>query len=507
MSWPVPHDQVTLGHVEVTEERRAVACNSNRWEEGEASSSTRFSEYSLRQCFQFIGCKPRRSQKVARKVFWLLAERERSIGALATPHGAAEYQRECSLGPLGSVGAFAPIGSDVLPPRLALSRSEFEQVVISCLGDHPRHLPDDETKLKYFRSASRVIVEKTETLVVLLCGTSGTGKSTLASLVASRLGIAHVVSTDVIRNLLRGLDVERRREYLWKSTYEGEEGQEGQEGLAEGTPMTNGTHVNRELSTHFLQQRHAILERAELLVESFVDTRKESLIIEGVHLSGAFAARMMERFPCACILPFLVHISNAEKHLERFAVRAKAMTLRPDSNRYVKHLGSIRGIQRQLIEEADEFLIPQVDNTNVDRSLAAIHETVLGVLEGKGEVTMQKIHRIFGAKNGNSSGKDAKARIKELKAELRSESPLSSSTSLFTLHRPPTVDQEIDNVPDEDRESQSDQDNSNDGSDENDSEYQDVLHEIQQRLGNDYGVDGSVHTGDDTTTQGLSMNE
>ena len=40
-------------------------------------------------------------------------------------------------------------------------------------------------------------------VVVLLCGTSGCGKSTLASLLGQNLGIATVVSTDSIRNMLK----------------------------------------------------------------------------------------------------------------------------------------------------------------------------------------------------------------------------------------------------------------------------------------------------------------
>lgn len=38
--------------------------------------------------------------------------------------------------------------------------------------------------------------------------------------------------------------------------------------------------------------------------------------------------RLMARHPSA--VPFLVHISNESKHMERFAVRSKVMTLRPD---------------------------------------------------------------------------------------------------------------------------------------------------------------------------------
>ncbi len=467
-------------------------------EDRETGPSISYSEYNLTQCFQFLGCKPRRSQKVARKVFWLVTERERSLNRL---NGPDESKGERMAGTitasdgLTSDGRCRSNSSPHSSPGLTLSRGDFEDLVLSCLGDHPRHLSDAETKIQYFRSASQVVVEKSKTLIVLLCGTSGTGKSTLASLVASRLGIAHVMSTDIIRNFLRGLDVRRERGYLWKSTYE----EEAEVGEAE-EDSGEVKRADMGLPAHYLQQRAAILERAEILVDAFVTRRSESLIIEGVHLSAAFAAQMMERFPNAAILPFLVHISSGEKHLERFAVRAKSMTLRPDSNRYVHYFQSIRGIQRALIQEAQGLCIPQVDNTNVDRSLAAIHDTVLGVLaDGSSIVTRERIYGIFAAKNKGSSGKDAALRIGALRRGVAGNSPLSSSTSLLTYQE---NYRDFDaNCADGGDAAGSDE---RQGSDENDSEYQDVLHELE-RL--DHAVDGSVNTHDETTTQGMSLCE
>ena len=42
-------------------------------------------------------------------------------------------------------------------------------------------------------------------------------------------------------------------------------------------------------------------------------------------------------WPCLC--------SNEAKHRERFAVRAKHMTLDPAGNRYIKYIRNIRAIQ------------------------------------------------------------------------------------------------------------------------------------------------------------------
>ena len=80
------------------------------------------------------------------------------------------------------------------------------------------------------------------------------------------------------------------------------------------------------------------------------------------------------------VIPFMVYITNEEKHLERFAVRAKYMTLDPAKNKYVKYINNIRTIQEYLCSRADKYLVPKVNNTNVDRSVASIHATVFSCL-------------------------------------------------------------------------------------------------------------------------------
>jgi len=40
------------------------------------------------------------------------------------------------------------------------------------------------------------------------------------------------------------------------------------------------------------------------------------------------------------IIPFMIYISNEGKHTERFAVRAKYMTLDPTKNKYVKYISN-----------------------------------------------------------------------------------------------------------------------------------------------------------------------
>ncbi|KAK1367835.1 hypothetical protein POM88_033927 [Heracleum sosnowskyi] len=108
------------------------------------------------------------------------------------------------------------------------------------------------------------------------------------------------------------------------------------------------------------------------------EERKESVVVEGVHLSLNFVMGLMKKHPS--IIPFMIYITNEEKHLERFAVREKYMTLDPEKNKYVKYIRNIRTIQEYLCNRADKHLVPKINNTNVDKSVAAIHATVFSCL-------------------------------------------------------------------------------------------------------------------------------
>ena len=57
-------------------------------------------------------------------------------------------------------------------------------------------------------------------MIVLLGGASGTGKSSLSSLLASRLGISSMLSTDSIRHILRNFIPREEKPVLFCSTYE-----------------------------------------------------------------------------------------------------------------------------------------------------------------------------------------------------------------------------------------------------------------------------------------------
>lgn len=108
-------------------------------------------------------------------------------------------------------------------------------------------------------------------------------------------------------------------------------------------------------------------------------------MVEGVHLTVGFMLKIMKKYPSS--IPFVICITNEDKHKERFAVRTKHMTIDPKFNKYIKHVASIRIIQKHLMKKAEAALIPRIDNSNVDKSTGLIHATIVRCLrqvaEGK----------------------------------------------------------------------------------------------------------------------------
>ncbi|KAI8329796.1 hypothetical protein BC941DRAFT_441911 [Chlamydoabsidia padenii] len=215
------------------------------------------------------------------------------------------------------------------------------------------------------------MTQRQECVCILLGGTSGCGKSTLASLLAHRMGITTVLSTDHVRSLLRSFDSNKTQPILWASSYQATTAEET---TTEQTTLPSSTnHVIQGYET----QNQLLLSTLDKMIYGFYQ-RKESLVIEGVALSIETMRTLIKKHQ-HCI-PLLIYISNEQKHMERFAIRAKYMTVAPKANKYIHYFDNIRLIQRHLCKAADSWKIPKINNTNVDRSLAIVHTTVINVL-------------------------------------------------------------------------------------------------------------------------------
>lgn len=390
--------------------------------EKEGASTFRYTRSVLQSTLQLMGCKARHAFKISRKVFDIIRSEclagefsclgaTMSISDSLAKMSASEsgdritHPTKWSAGTINSV----PFELYKRQTTVVVTREAFLNVVCDALSAYKYVGPNQRADLVV---ACR-IRERKESVTVLLCGTSGCGKSTLSALLGNRLGITTVISTDSIRHMMRSFVDEKQNPLLWASTYHAGEcldpvavAEAKAKRKAQKLASVSTTRVNENpltgvpnekndsqsldggLATELISKKQMAIEgykaQSEMVIESLDrlitawEERKQSVVIEGVHLSLNFVMGLMKKHPS--IIPFMIYIHNEDKHMERFAVRAKYMTLDPLKNKYVKYMRNIRAIQEYLCNRADKHLVPKINNTNVDQSVAAIHATVFSCL-------------------------------------------------------------------------------------------------------------------------------
>ena len=183
-------------------------------------------------------------------------------------------------------------------------------------------------------------------LVVMVGGTTGVGKSTLATMLAARLGVTRVIATDVIRQVLRAFFTHEAMPSVHHSAFE-----------------AGGVEGYREQAERVATGVDAIVERAA--------AEGKPLIVEGVHvLPGSLDPPLRQR--CVAVEALLV-VGDAELHRGHFSHRRDT---RP-AERYLGKFDEIRALQDHLAACAREEGVAVIDNVNVDDTLAQLMDLVL----------------------------------------------------------------------------------------------------------------------------------
>ena len=198
-------------------------------------------------------------------------------------------------------------------------------------------------------------------VVVLIGGTTGVGKSTLATQLATRLGIVRVVATDAVREVMRALFSRELMPSLHTSSFEAAS-------VLREPPSRDAVVVGfREQTAAVAVGVNALLERAAL--------EQTSLIIEGAHVVPGFVdpSRWQDR---ALAVPLILSVEDEDAHRSHFAARAADHSGRA-ANRYLTEFESIRRVQRYIKSQALSHGVPVLPNYDFDRTLAAIIDLVM----------------------------------------------------------------------------------------------------------------------------------
>jgi 2-phosphoglycerate kinase len=199
-------------------------------------------------------------------------------------------------------------------------------------------------------------------IIVLIGGATGTGKSTVATEVAYRLGITRVTSTDFVRQTLRGFFSPEFMPSIHYSSFEAGKALRSAE-EEEVDPLLHG----------FLDQTRNVLVGVNAVIERSL-AEGWSTVLEGVHLvPGMLPDPPEDTLTVQCVLA----IDTEEAHASHFWIRDLASDgLRP-LDRYLEHLSDIRYLQDYIVERAERAGVPVIDNRDREAATSAVTELVL----------------------------------------------------------------------------------------------------------------------------------
>ena len=250
-----------------------------------------------------------------------------------------------------------------------LAERRAERLDLDRLGELAAGVLGERDAARTMRRLRRLqtLQQLDQPIVLLVGGATGTGKSTIATESAHRLGITRVTSTDFIRETMRAFFSRAFMPTVHYSSFEA--------GLALTKAEEEETGDPRLLG--FLDQTRNVLVGIEAAIERALKEGR-SLVLEGVHLvPGMLAAERENALVTHCVIA----IPDEAVHRSHFWVRDTVTDgLRP-LEKYLDGLPEIRLIQEALLERANRFDVPVIENTSVDEAVGAVLDLVLSGAE------------------------------------------------------------------------------------------------------------------------------
>ena len=242
-----------------------------------------------------------------------------------------------------------------------ISSGDLADVVLN----HLENIDSDIAK-KYSNWRSLRISKKP--LIILIGGASGVGTSSMAFELANRLRLKNIISTDMIREVMRKIISKDLSPVIHKSSFDAYE-----------SIRTPSIRIDSVIEG-FISHVDVVNVGIEAIIERSV---KEgiSTIIEGVHIvPGFIRSDLMENNN---IIMFTLTVDDEDSHKQRFYARCRQPWVKRSLERYMDNFSTIRKTQKFLVEQAkihDARIINNVDiNETIDIMINDILERFGGL--------------------------------------------------------------------------------------------------------------------------------
>jgi 2-phosphoglycerate kinase len=246
--------------------------------------------------------------------------------------------------------------------RQSTTLERLEELSYGCLG------PEDGARTMRRLRRYRDLYELDLPVIVLVGGATGTGKSSVATDVAYRLGITRVTSTDFVRQTMRAFFSREFMPAIHYSSFEAGRAmaQEDEEG-AEAEAVLNG----------FLEQTRDVLVGVQAAIDRALQ-EGWSMVLEGVHLVPGMLPKEIKG---ALVVQCVLSIEDAEAHAAHFWIRdTDSEGVRP-YEKYLDAFDDIRLVQTYILGRARKNGVPVIENGNIDDAINEVMELVLTAAE------------------------------------------------------------------------------------------------------------------------------
>jgi 2-phosphoglycerate kinase len=290
-------------------------------------------------------------------------------GDLGLPYSRGLMAR--SLMAAGVVGhrAYAlatRVGDELLQRgERAIGIERLEALAVDVLGEEEGH--ETIQRLRRYQELRELDLP----IIVFIGGATGTGKSTVATEVAYRLGITRVTSTDFVRQTMRAFFSPDFMPSIHHSSFDA------------GTPLHSAEREEVDPLLHgFLDQtRHVLVG-----VKASIDRALEegwSMVLEGVHLVPG----MLPPIENALVVQCVVVIESEDTHASHFWIRDLASDGMRRLDKYLDRLSDIRYLQDYIVERAEREGVPVIDNRQREQAIRAVMELVLSAADRLQRIT------------------------------------------------------------------------------------------------------------------------
>jgi 2-phosphoglycerate kinase len=255
-----------------------------------------------------------------------------------------------SLSATGLTPARAWALARIIEQRLeAAGREAIESSALRTLAEQVLEQEESLAAVERYRDWER-LNQLDRPLVLLLSGTTGVGKSTLATMAAHRLGITRVIATDVIRQVLRA---SFSRDFM---------------------PAVHASAFEVDMRG-YVEQAEAVGKGVAAIVERACG-EGTPVVIEGVHVApGMLGPELVEG--CLLVEAVLV-VEDPDLHRAHFEARGD----RRPAERYLARFQQIRELQEYLEGKASARGVAVIDNANIDEALGRLMDLVIHAVHG-----------------------------------------------------------------------------------------------------------------------------